>query len=332
MERTRCEGDARMVWWTACRGDTASNYQMRNAPDGIYNRKNRPVYPTCCGRDDDPNSFCSTDRMIQRLYSGANQSNNNIEDAVIIGHTADSVNRGGESKFCNLSRWEWDPKFLIVDTPQTQSKTTKMKGCPRAPHENPYLDWYFQNGVWALCNGGLRRTEEDRSHGRQNFTYPFLQKISDSSVTTKVTNAMRRAVKRIVSALGFTMSDDDVNKYSAKSLRAGDIGVLSWCSGISTIQICRRSGHSTDTTLDSYIDWSDPVPGIAAMNVLHGRAPESRVVLPDLDVVAAGFEADLVDALLDEMFSTNIDALKKNGHLYPAQELLAAAVIRHPLR
>ncbi|EJK49044.1 hypothetical protein THAOC_32117, partial [Thalassiosira oceanica] len=65
--------------------------------------------------------------------------------------------------------------------------------------------------------------------------------------------------------------------------------------------------------------------------VVDGVPWRYRIELPDEKCarwnIRPRVEADLVDALLDEMFSTNIDALKKNGHLYPAQELLAAAVI-----
>ena len=87
-----------------------------------------------------------------------------------------------------------------------------------------------------------------------------------------------------------TIDEAKIKKHSAKSMHNAIITVIAVLFELSTFDVCYRTGHLTGACLDSYIDASDPIGGLAAMNVQHGRAAKSKIVLPNLSLIVQGME------------------------------------------
>ena len=68
---------------------------------------------------------------------------------------------------------------------------------------------------------------------------------------------------------------------------------------------------------------------MAAINVLHRHAPNSKIILPNLDLIGQGMEDGFVIALLEEIFHTKIKEFMLTGHLYCVHKLFAVGAICH---
>jgi hypothetical protein len=117
--------------------------------------------------------------------------------------------------------------------------------------------------------------------------------------------------------------------FTAKSLRKGLIGELILHSDITVFQACARMGHSTNTSIDSYIDATHPAKAIPAINVLAGKSNiHAHIVLPKLNAIGLLNPAH-VDKLVDTLFSVNVPAFDKCGHLRVVLRTGAASLIMH---
>jgi hypothetical protein len=103
--------------------------------------------------------------------------------------------------------------------------------------------------------------------------------------------------------------------FTANSLCQGSIGELTLHSNITLFQACARTGHSTNTSIDSYIDTTHPAKAILASNVLAGNSNiHAHILLPNLNATEP-LNAAQVDKLADKLFLVNVPALYKGGHL-----------------
>jgi hypothetical protein len=117
--------------------------------------------------------------------------------------------------------------------------------------------------------------------------------------------------------------------FTAKSLHQGSIRELTLHSDITVFQACARTGHSTKTSIDSYIDTTHPAKAIPAANVLAGKSNiHAHIVLPKLNAIGL-LNAAQVDKLVDKLFSVNVPALDKGGHLRVFLRTCAASLIMH---
>ena len=92
--------------------------------------------------------------------------------------------------------------------------------------------------------------------------FPSLHSIQDATVAKKITAAIRKYLPAL-------LSKEIKVKFSSRSLRQGAITELSMHSAITLFQACARSGHSTGTSLDSYIDKRNVAKTLPAANALH---------------------------------------------------------------
>ena len=327
------------AWWTAIRGNfisRATNYQMVNAPDGVYSTKTSPLYADLRkygGKIKDSMGgkvpLWDLRHAFIWLITQAAPNNDYVEKFAYIGNTYDAVGRGGEVKFMKILKWVYDARLRVLNTPWVQSKTTTISAMPRAPNDDPYFDFFFQYGSFALCNKGLSRSAQQVRDGLQHVAYPSLHNIKHTSVTTKITNVLRMVKGSIFPR----MSKEEINLTSAKSMRQAGITEMVLCSDLSVFDVCAISGHALpQNTLPSYVDFMNPQHGIAARNLLNGRKDiGAEIIQPSLMLITEGMaDGDaFIDALLEEMYHTNIPEFMPDGHLRPVLELMAASVIRH---
>jgi hypothetical protein len=114
---------------------------------------------------------------------------------------------------------------------------------------------------------------------------------------------------------------------TAKSLRQGSSGELKLHSYITVFQACARTGYSTNTSIDSYIDTTHPAKAVPDANVLAGKSNiHAHIVLPKLNAIGL-LNAAKVDKLVDKLFSVNVPAFDKGGHLSVVLRTCAASLI-----
>jgi hypothetical protein len=91
-------------------------------------------------------------------------------------------------------------------------------------------------------------------------------------------------------------------------------------------------GHSTNTSIDSYIDTTHPVKAIPAAHVLAGTSNiHAHIVLPKLNAIVL-LNATQVDKLVDKLFSVNVPAFDKGGCLRVVLRTCAASLIMHHMQ
>eukprot|EP00956_Cyclotella_meneghiniana_P002525 scaffold2885_cov62-Cyclotella_meneghiniana.AAC.2 len=210
-----------------------------------------------------PFAKCDLKRIMTKIFKTATPSNKKHEKAAWIITTQEAIGRPGECKFQDFNDWSYDYLLNVVDTLWKESKTLKSYTMPRFTDEFFGLDWYCVLGAYFMCDDGLFRSTEDIEKGKMNAVFPSLHQVQDKAVAKKLTNAIRDNLP------------DDIPKhvrdrFSAKSLRKGGTTTVSMVGGLSIFNVSSRTGHSTGTTIDNYIDPSNPVTSFPAANALHG--------------------------------------------------------------
>jgi hypothetical protein len=144
----------------------------------------------------------------------------------------------------------------------------------------------------------------------------------DESITKKITAVIRQNLHK----------DCPLNikqSFTAKSLSQGSIGELTLHSDITVFQACDRTVHSTNTSIDSYIDTTHLAKTIPDANVLAGKINiYAHIVLMKLNAIGILYVAQ-VDKLVDKLFSVNVPAFDKCGHLSVVLCTRAASLIMH---
>jgi hypothetical protein len=120
--------------------------------------------------------------------------------------------------------------------------------------------------------------------------------------------------------------------FMTKSLRRGSIGDLTLHSDITVFQACARTGHSTNISIDSYIDTTHPSKAIPATNVLARKSNiHAHIVLPKLNSTGL-LNAAQVDKLVDNLFLVNVPAFDKGGNLRVVLRTCAENLIMHHMQ
>ena len=126
-----------------------------------------------------------------------------------------------------------------------------------------------------MCKDGLFRNEEDVGKGLGTNAFPTLHRINDESVAKRMTTVIRES-----------LPEGTQKHFSSKSVRKGTVNIMSEHPSATVFSVCARSGHTTGTTLDSYLDKKNPLRGLPAANSLFEREDlRTRVVLPSFDAV-----------------------------------------------
>ena len=114
-----------------------------------------------------------------------------------------------------------------------------------------------------------------------------------------------------------------------RSLRQGAITELSMHSAITLFQACARSGHSTGTSLDSYIDKRIVAKTLPTANALHQQHNIfAKVVLPQLESLGADILPQ-TESLMTAMYTVSIPEFQLGNRLYPILKICTASIIMH---
>ena len=103
-----------------------------------------------------------------------------------------------------------------------------------------------------MCKDGLLRSEDDISKGLGTNSFPGLHCINDASVAKQVTAVLRSCLPIITK-----------KHYSSKSLRKGTINIMAGHTDATVFSVCAHSGHTTGTTLESYLDKHNVLRGLS---------------------------------------------------------------------
>lgn len=316
-------------WWTNIRTSfitESTRFQMFDGGEYIFGgNETRPLYRDLGGGNkDDISSQCDLNYVLKNLLKTAKRGDNHMETSLQILLTYDSIGRGGEVKFQDVTDWNWDYLLNVTDTGWSESKTLNAYAMARIPDENPLFDFYFQLGAYAMCEKGLYRSQEQIANNLLNKVFCNLHAIQNNSVTGKITDAIR-------ANLPAGLTEAERRKYSAKSLRQGGITTLSMHKDINVFTANARTGHSTGTSNDSYLDKKNPARGLPAAHALHGRADiHTAVVVPRLNEALGEANEVQALALVAAMFpSVNIPDFEVDGRLRIVLKTAAASMLRH---
>jgi hypothetical protein len=316
--------DAVPQWWTELSPlfmKSARNFMLQYQGDGVFGVNDiKPLYQDL-GLDDnngtEPLRICDQKHIAISLVKGAVNTNNNLQMLAIIHSVADAIGRGGEAKSQTFRDWSFDYLWNVTNTPWKEKKTIQGYAIPRVSDEHWYADWYLSMGMYCMCEKGLYRTPQAIDAGLMLAVFPLLHGKTDEYCSEKITNVIRSVLPKDVSG-----------KFSAKSLRQAGISQCSKHPHMTIFHLCALSGHSTQTTADSYLDADDVGRGVPAINALHKKKNLfTPIVIPSLDSLGPDKESAL--KLMTAMFQCNIPKFTKGNELYPVMETFAASLIMH---
>jgi hypothetical protein len=177
-----------------------------------------------------------------------------------------------------------------------------------------------------MVENGLFREDNEIKKGRVNAVSPSLFNLAENSTTSKLTKIIRANIHA---------PPEIRNRYSARSERYGAVTELSLHRELSVFEGCARSGHSTGTTVDFYVDENNPGYGLKAGMARCGYKNlnsnlREQIHVPRLE--ALGQEVgECVEDLLGQVFIVNVPLFDKNGPLRPVLRIcLATLILYHP--
>ena len=150
-----------------------------------------------------------------------------------------------------------------------------------------------------MCCNGMYCNEDQIKNNVSMAAFPFLHSIQNAAVAKRITAAIRKYMPTL-------LSKESRDKFSSRSLRQDAITQLSMHSRITLFQACARSGHTTGTSLDSYIDKRNLAKTLPAANALHKRHNIfAKVVLPQLESLGADILPQ-IESLMAVMYSVSV--------------------------
>ena len=169
-----------------------------------------------------------------------------------------------------------------------------------------------------MCENGLACDKYQFSKGQMNSVFPSLQDISNDTATEKLTNAIRSSIDGI--------PDKIRTKYSAKSLRKGMITEIAMYSFITLFMVCAHSGHSTGTSLESYMDPMNPLHSLPAANALHRNTLNMKPAIPKMDAIGTANQ-EQGEKLMEALFVINVPDFQPGKRLNIILETCFASMI-----
>jgi hypothetical protein len=320
-------------WWTDMRSGflkAAQKFQMSLGEDLIfgldalhplYKDNGKPIGDVVT----DAVSQIDVKSVLKSLVSHANgSSGNNLEKRCWVALTSDCIGRGGEFRFQSYDDWIWHPAVQVLDIKWKEMKTINTYTMGIVPDLIHWLfDFYHCFGSYYMVENGLMRTERQVGQGRVNAVFPSLFETSEAGTTRKLTRVIRNAL---------CGSSEVKNRYSARSLRYGAMTELALHRELSIFEGCARSGHSTGTTVDDYVDEQNPGYGLKAgmarcgYNNLASNLRE-KIQVPRLEALGVDV-ADSADRLLCDTFIVNVPHFKKGeGKLHAVLRVCLASLI-----
>ena len=269
--------DAVPQWWTELSPlfmKSARNFMLQYQGDGVFGVNDiKPLYQDL-GLDDnngsEPLLVCDQKHIAIGLVKKAANTNNNLQMLAIIHSVADAIGRGGEAKSQTFRDWSFDYSWNVTNTPWKEKKTIQGYAMPRVADERWYADWYLSMGMYCMCEKGLYRTPQAINSGLKLAVFPLLHGKNDEYCSEKITNVIQSVLPK-----------DVRDQFSSKSLRQAGISQCAKHPHMTIFHLSALSGHSTQTTADSYLDRDDVGRGVPAINALHKK---KNLLLPHKSV------------------------------------------------
>jgi hypothetical protein len=208
-----------------------------------------------------------------------------------------------------------------MNTCWTKLKTCNFYTMAQVPDEKWCFCFYFHMAAYFICFNGLYQNEDQIKKNLSMAVFPSLHSIQDAAIAKKITAAIRNY-------LFVSLSKENKDKFSSGSLCQGAITKLSAHSIITLFQACSWLGHSTGTSLDSYIDKRNVSKTLHAVNALHRQHSLcAKVVLPQLESLGAEVLSQ-IESLMTAMYTVSIPEFKL-GNIYPVLKICMASIIIH---
>jgi hypothetical protein len=234
-----------------------------------------------------------------------------------------AVGLGGEIKRQDFVEWMWHPTFEVINIGWTEMKQLEKYAMPMVPHRNHFLnDVYHSLGSFWAVERGLFRADDPDARAIANFVFPDLHSLNDSGVSKKVTAVIRENLPAGCPA-------DIVGSLSAKSTRRGSITELSSHSSIRGLDVVGRSGHSTCTSLDSYLDKSFITRALRGGKALSGFIDvDATIKVPRLECLGALANPAAME-LTKELFVVSVKAFQPGESLHVVLRTCTASLIMY---
>ena len=208
--------------------------------------------------------------------------------------------RGGEPKFLNSNEFEWHGNMQGISYMCNERKRIRCNNLLMVTSRHGYaLDIFYSQAVFFGPGRGLVRTPEQMKSGLGSVLFDFLYTMSDKHVSHHITGLIRAAIpphvpKRVR------------DSFSSTSYRKAAITELSIHPECGIFETCARSGHTTNTNVDKYLDPKNVARSKVGASVLAGNETSKRVVrcarLECLGVVVR----PQVERLLKLIFTINV--------------------------
>ena len=323
--------------WTAMRVDfqTEVTRAQLTSSDGFggiqfrclykLNSKDPRLYEF--GRDDLLNDWvskCDLKAVLRSLMQKARAGdtiNGNLQRRCWLVATYHAMGRGGEIKFQNYADWVFDPRFEVTNIHWKELKKLASYAMPMMADMDGYeCCFYHALGSFWLVETGLYRRSLTSADAQ--FVFPDLHRISDAAVARKLTLTIR---ENLPNGVPQPIKDS----ITVKSLRKATITTLAAHADISIFDSAGRSGHSTGTTQDSYIDRNCVALGLRGGRVLAGSASSRKDVCPPR-MEWLGVEAvPHVNQFIDSLFIVSLEDFYPNGALYGVLRIVTAALVMY---
>jgi hypothetical protein len=235
--------------------------------------------------------------------------------------TYHAMGRGGEVKFQNYADWVFDPRFQITDIHWKEMKKLATYAMPMMADLDGYeCCFYHALGSFWLAESGLYRQSIESASAQ--FVFPDLHGIKDASVAKKLTQTIRDNLP-----IGVPQPIKD--SITVKSLRKASITTLAAHSEISLFDSAGRSGHSTGTVQDSYIDRNCIALGLRGGRVLAGSSIFCKDVKPPRMEWLGPQASPHVVRFMKALFVVSLDDFFPDGALYGILGIVTASLVMH---
>jgi hypothetical protein len=247
-----------------------------------------------------------------------------MEDRFKLVMARSSVARGGEIKFNTVADWRYDHFFQALETYWVESKVQKEKySCAHVNDARSCLiDFYHAAGCYMMMENGFHATQAQLDSGLGNCVFPGLHACSNESVTSALTNLIRKNLPKNCSG---------VNQFSAKSLRKATVSELSQHPQSTFFTVIGRSGHSSNNNVDSYLDPSSMERSLPGAKILAGHADAQKVVFPPrLEAVGDHNKEMMMELLTAAIVQDGLHPdFKPTGRLFQVTKVMFATILMH---
>ena len=180
------------------------------------------------------------------------------------------------------------------------------------------IDFYHAMGCYAMMENGFVSKKEVS----QDFVFPSLHAIRDQQVATNLTKLIRKYLpKRFTKAIK--------TSFSSKSQRKAGVTLLSADPNMRFPQIHARTGHSSGSHMDSYLENVGLVLSLPACLSMNGYKNLYQDVYPPTFACLGIAHQSMAKKLILQLFHVSSKDLKEDGRLYSFTIVMGATLVMY---